>query len=370
MSGDMSSAYPDDERLPPVVLATLGVALLAVVLWNFRRELLTLRVTLPPVFAAAIGVGLAVGVLYGAAWLWGAGLGADGRWTVTATTYGGALLFVGVIAATVLIRLAEGRTVGEKVFVLLAAAGSGANAGLGVGYFYVRARRDAREARTTRDQFELLNSIIRHEVLNRMQVIRARARHIRENTEGQNAAFAATVVAQTDDISDQVERTRAVLAALAGDRSGVDPVALPDALDRTVDTFRTTHDDLDLTVDTPPEVDILADDLLDDVLGKVLSNAVEHNDKETVRVDVTARRHDGTVDVRVADNGPGVSDDLKEAVFRRDTTGLHEDATGSGFDLFFVDAMMDTYGGDVWIEDNDPEGAAVVLQFRCPDVES
>ncbi len=32
--------------------------------------------------------------------------------------------------------------------------------------------------------------------------------------------------------------------------------------------------------------------------------------------------------------------------------------------LFFVDRLMETYGGEVWAEDNDPEGSAFKLQFR------
>jgi signal transduction histidine kinase len=68
--------------------------------------------------------------------------------------------------------------------------------------------------------------------------------------------------------------------------------------------------------------------------------------------------------VRVADDGPGVPDELKDAVFRRDETGMTETAVGSGFGLFFVDQMMDRYGGSVRIEDNEPRGAVFVLELR------
>jgi len=76
----------------------------------------------------------------------------------------------------------------------------------------------------------------------------------------------------------------------------------------------------------------------------------------TVDVDLAAVR------VRVADDGTGVADEDKEAIFRRNEAG-HVKRTGSGFGLFFVDSMLAAYGGDVWVDDNENEGATFVLEF-------
>jgi len=45
----------------------------------------------------------------------------------------------------------------------------------------------------------------------------------------------------------------------------------------------------------------------------------------------------------------------------------HAKSVGSGFGLFFVDAMMTEYGGAVDVEDNDDDGATFVL--RLPTAE-
>jgi len=63
------------------------------------------------------------------------------------------------------------------------------------------------------------------------------------------------------------------------------------------------------------------------------------------------------VTVRVADNGPGISDDRKDAVFDRGELGEH--SSGSGFGLFLVRKTVESYGGGVEIEDNEPTGAVV-----------
>jgi signal transduction histidine kinase len=70
---------------------------------------------------------------------------------------------------------------------------------------------------------------------------------------------------------------------------------------------------------------------------------------------------EGRVVVRVADNGPGVPDDRKEAVFGRGEKGLR--STGTGLGLYLVDTLVDSYGGRVRVEDNDPEGAVFVVEL-------
>ena len=117
----------------------------------------------------------------------------------------------------------------------------------------------------------------------------------------------------------------------------------------------------------PDGTRVLANDLLGEVLGNVLTNAVDHNDPADLHLEVSAAGPDGDrVVVRIADDGSGVPDDRKEAIFGRSETGAGS-STGSGVGLFFVDAMLSEYGGDVAIEDNDRGGATFVLEFRAAD---
>jgi signal transduction histidine kinase len=69
--------------------------------------------------------------------------------------------------------------------------------------------------------------------------------------------------------------------------------------------------------------------------------------------------------VSVADNGPGVPDAEKERIFgRKEESDLEH---GEGIGLYFVDRIVTTYGGDVWVEDG-PEGGAVFrVQLPRPD---
>ena len=365
---------------PPAALGGVGLLLLALALWNLNRELSNLNVEWGPVLAFAQTALPALIVVYAAYRLAASTFNRGERWRVVGFGIGGLLLVGGGVYTTIVVRLAESRPVGEPQYVMGVMMGLGAMGGAVLGAFSVTAQRDAREAERARDNFELLNSIIRHDVLNSMMIVQSRAEFIqRDPADDRVPEFADTILTQTDSVVDQVERTRAILQALETDSPRLEPVELRDPLTAELETLRTTHEDLTVTLELPDDLAVLADDLVGDVLGNVLSNAVEHNDRAEPRIEITASKGPpdssqgdaaGMVELRIADNGPGVEDDLKDAVFRRDETGLHEDGTGSGFGLFFVDTMMEKYGGDVTIEDSEAGGAEFLFRFQAAEPEA
>jgi signal transduction histidine kinase len=349
----------------PAVVVALGAALFAVGTWNFLRELASLTAASGPVAAYLLDGLPALGIVYLGVWLSRSGFSSTRRWQVAFGTTAGAVIVAGALALTILIRVVvENRTVGEPVFALLVNAGAGAIAGGIVGITYARARNDAAGAARARDRFEFLNSMLRHDVLNRMTIIRARADFIAESVDGREREFAETISAQVDAVSDEIDRTRAVLDALDSDDASLRRVDLTETLRDQARTLRATDESVTVETAVPDGLTVRADELLSDVFANLLSNAVEHNDGDEPRVWVEAERADEAVVVRIADDGPGIPDGMKDAVFRRDDTDIHDNIAGSGFGLFFVDTMVEKYGGAVEVRDRDPTGSVFVLRFR------
>jgi len=230
-----------------------------------------------------------------------------------------------------------------------------------------RADREEALQRQT-DQMEFFNSILRHDVLNGMTVIRGRAEFLADELEGEQLRDAETIVDWSNDITTIIQRVRTVLDTLTGSGDPqLEPVDLSPALCSEIDRVRATYPEVEFETDIPDMLPVQANELLGEVLGNVITNAVDHNDTEGLRISVTVEHDetDGPVTVRIADNGRGVPDDIKEAIFRREETG-HAKSTGSGFGLFFVDSMVTEYGGDVWVEDNDPQGAEFIIELPRP----
>jgi PAS domain S-box-containing protein len=102
---------------------------------------------------------------------------------------------------------------------------------------------------------------------------------------------------------------------------------------------------------------VMADDGLYSIADNLLNNAVKHGRCKNVRV-ATEWEKDKVV-VRVEDDGIGISDENKSRIFNE---GFHS-GEGQGLGLFIVASLMERYGGNVEVKDNEPTGTVFVLKF-------
>jgi PAS domain S-box-containing protein len=118
---------------------------------------------------------------------------------------------------------------------------------------------------------------------------------------------------------------------------------------------------------------VRANELLYDVFSNLVSNAVKHTGNSTaIAIDLERIEEDGNAFFRIAveDDGPGIHDDLKGAVFNRTTRG-NTMVKGMGLGLYLVKSLVDCYGGSVWVEDRVPgdhtKGARFVVLLPAVD---
>lgn len=98
---------------------------------------------------------------------------------------------------------------------------------------------------------------------------------------------------------------------------------------------------------------------LEQVLDNLLANALEAvQEGGRVSVDCTAQRD--TMEVRVVDDGPGMSEDARAVAFRRFG---NPHARGTGLGLAIVHRLMTVNGGTVRLEDTPGGGLTAVLEL-------
>lgn len=213
-------------------------------------------------------------------------------------------------------------------------------------------------------QMEFFNSLLRHDVLNGMTVIRTRANQLLESVEKGDKDHAEVVVEWADNVSEVINRIQDVLKTLTGEgEKNLKSVSLSEKLIEQTNNLDNTYPEITVETDVPSGLEVRANDLLGDVFKNVLKNIVDHNDTEGLHVSTTVKvNSDGTALVRIADNGQGIADEYKDTVFERGERG-HVKKSGSGFGLYFVGSMIEAYGGDVWAEDNEPSGTVVVMEM-------
>jgi PAS domain S-box-containing protein len=100
----------------------------------------------------------------------------------------------------------------------------------------------------------------------------------------------------------------------------------------------------------------MADELLSDAFANIIDNAIKHCSPEpslNIRLDVAEEEGKTYCRVAVEDNGPGIPDAMKDAIFERMCHG-DTNAKGSGLGLYFVKKLVESYHGRVWAEDRVP----------------
>jgi PAS domain S-box-containing protein len=113
------------------------------------------------------------------------------------------------------------------------------------------------------------------------------------------------------------------------------------------------------------EIRVIADPMrLEQILTNLLVNAYRYGG---TRVNVSARRNNGRVEVEVSDNGAGVPADLVPRLFEPFTRGASaSDSVGSGLGLALVRSMAEACGGDVQYEPAEPGGARFLVRLGGP----
>jgi signal transduction histidine kinase len=105
--------------------------------------------------------------------------------------------------------------------------------------------------------------------------------------------------------------------------------------------------------------------LLSQAIANLLDNAIKYTPSGDVRLSI--QRDRGTAHIVVADSGPGIPVDQRQAVFNRFVRlEASRSKPGNGLGLSLVRAVAKLHSGEVWLEDNNP-GLKAVLALPAAD---
>ncbi|WP_327053167.1 sensor histidine kinase [Halomicrococcus gelatinilyticus] len=230
-----------------------------------------------------------------------------------------------------------------------------------------RARREAqlRASRATvaerNEQIEFFNGVLRHDILNGMTVVSGNLELLEDHVDEEGRRHLETVSRWSEDVASLTRKVRSVVETVTATESvSLESVSLSETLREKARKVDATYEAVAVRCDVDDGLRVRGNDLLGEVVENLLLNAVEHAGSAP-EIEVRARRADDAVRVEIADDGPGIPDEMKSAVFEREVTA--EESGSVGFGLHFASVMMEQYGGEVWFEDADAGGAVAVLSF-------
>ncbi|MFC6824374.1 sensor histidine kinase [Halopelagius fulvigenes] len=252
----------------------------------------------------------------------------------------------------------------------------GAGIGFLIGYYEAKAiHREAIAQRSSvraeelerrRELLDYLNALLRHEVLNTANVVEGYAELLDDvaGDETTTRRYAGVIGRQATDLTRVTKDVRLLLLTIEEEPT-LRRVNLSEVLDDELLKVRDRYEDVETEAAVPDDVYVMADDLLRRIFSNLLANAVEHNDVRPPRVTVTVEATAETVTVRVADNGPGVPEVERDALFES-TTGR----TDHGIGLTIIGRLADRYQANVELTETGPEGSVFSVEFPRPDAET
>jgi PAS domain S-box-containing protein len=126
---------------------------------------------------------------------------------------------------------------------------------------------------------------------------------------------------------------------------------------------------VDINLKTVPDCTVIANALVTDVFTNLINNSIKHSDPEKpliidIRIDRVSENDVDYLRCIVDDNGPGISNWVKDKIFMRFQRGDTK-AHGKGLGLHIAKTLVEDYGGKIWVEDRVPgdytQGARFVV---------
>jgi two-component system sensor kinase len=102
-----------------------------------------------------------------------------------------------------------------------------------------------------------------------------------------------------------------------------------------------------------------ANEALASVFDNLISNSIRHGNAS--RVDVTIEEKGDFCEIRIADNGKGIPDEIKDLIF--DEGFSYGDAKGSGLGLYISKRIIEAYNGTINVEDSE-SGAVFIIRLK------
>ncbi len=165
--------------------------------------------------------------------------------------------------------------------------------------------------------------------------------------------------AETDRVA-QVARDLLTLAQADDGELPIAPVQLrvSELMERVQERFlqRASAEHRELIATVPDEITVQADPLrVEQALSNLLDNALRHS---AGTVTLFAERHNGTVDLHVADSGPGFPESFLDVAFERfSRPDAGRSVEGTGLGLSIVRSIARAHGGDAHVANNISGGA-------------
>lgn len=215
--------------------------------------------------------------------------------------------------------------------------------------------RDVTERHDLEQTLSVLNRILRHDIRSSVTIIKGNAEIAHQSAECPEDPL-DTVIDEAERLYEIGENAQKIEQLLSSEDTAIVQKDLSTLLDTEVEALEQSYPNVSIERNIQENLSAKVAVNFGDVIENVLMNAVIHNDKEVPEIDVEASAEDDQIEIRIADNGPGIPRDEIEPIEAGKETDLQHT---SGLGLWLVYWMVEESNGDLEFSDNDPTGTVV-----------
>ena len=219
---------------------------------------------------------------------------------------------------------------------------------------------DVTDREIRRQRIQVLNRILRHNLRNNVDVIKANAEVAAADRQSSDPPF-ETIYDAAEELEGLSLDARRIQNLITDSEAPKTPVEVESTLQTVVETVvETRQGQATVAIDVPPVTVQTNERLLMFALENVVENAVEHTDSPEPRVKIRGSVTATGVRIRVLDDGPGIPESEREVL----ETGREEPlAHATSMGLWGTKWAVETLGGTLSIGESDLGGAAVCLEL-------
>lgn len=294
------------QNFPAGLISVVGTVLLGIVSWHLLSTHIwvMLAETDPARFAleaieAVLMTGPPLLLIYAGYWTSNRDVPRDGQWLLVQWVLVGLVSVSGVIAAITVHHVLLGDPVRNTLveMELLTGAGVGCLLGFAVGNGRVESELRTATIEDQRDAFLFLNRLLRHHILNSIQIVDGYAARLDDYDDPELQQVHEIVRTRSQEITSFIRNIQVIVRTFTDDPSleAVDLVAVVEA---ECDDARDVYEHAEIETDLPESIHVRSNESLAVVLRNLIDNAVQHNDQTTPRVRAEVSDRGRTVRLR------------------------------------------------------------------------
>lgn len=221
---------------------------------------------------------------------------------------------------------------------------------------------DLSELKFRDKQLRVLDRVLRHNLSNKMNIISGYAEIIQDEAVDPTITNASEKILNTSNqLTTMVNKERHIIKALV-DPPPLKPLDLKALARSTVTSIREEYPNATVRTVFPDQRVEITGGAVGRALSELLTNAVVHSDQESPSITVSIHPSEDTVELRVADDGPGIPE-MDRAVLT-DEAEIQPLLHGSGLGLWLVRVIIQQSNGTVRFEEHDQRGSIVIMTFK------